>query len=294
MKIIRFLAIVLLCLCCVYATAQDTRTVVGEFTYYGDDNTTPKMARSKALEGARLQALAKAFGTTVTQSVISDETVRSGEEDSYFRSLSETSVKGEWINDVGEPEYKVSYDDEGHIVMYCKIKGLARELTNKAAGFDAVLLRNGAELRNADTRFNSGDDMRLYFKAPQDGYVAVYLVDDSRMAYTLLPYTGSADGYVKVSHGREYMFFDAHRGDPVHGEVDEMRLETNKVTEHDRLYVLFSPNPFVKANDSYTGEQLPRSLPFNDFHKWLTRTRKNDPELGCHEIEVVINGKSNE
>ncbi len=294
MKTIRYLAIVLLCLCHVVAAAQDTRTVVGEYTYYGDDNTTPKMARVKALEGARLQALAKEFGTTVTQSVISDETVRSGEENSYFRSLSETSVKGEWINDVGEPEYKVSYDDEGHIVMYCKIKGLVRELTNKAADFEAVLLRNGAELRNADTRFNSGDDMRLYFKAPQDGYVAVYLVDDSRKASTLLPYRTSADGYVKVKHGREYVFFDSHLGDPAHGEAEEMSMETDKVTEHDRLYILFSPKPFVKANDSYAGERLPRSLPFNDFHKWLTRLRKNDPYLGSKEIEVVINGKNDE
>lgn len=73
---------------------------------------------------------------------------------------------------------------------------------------------------------------------------------------------------------------------------DEMQLATDKIAEHDRFYILFSPKPFVKANDSYTGENLPRSLPFNDFHKWLNRIRRNDPYLGCRTIDVVINGNN--
>lgn len=288
----RIFVLLLFLMACLAGVAQETRTVEGEYTYYGDDNTTPKEARSRALEGARLAALAKEFGTTVTQSVVSDESLRSGVEDNYFRSLSETEVKGEWISDIGEPVYKMSYDDDGHPVVYCKVKGTAKALSNKAADFDVAVLRNGAELRNADTRFRSGDDMRLYFKAPQDGYLAVYLIGDDRMAYTLLPYTGSSDGCVKVKHGVEYIFFDAKKGLPEHGEVDEMQLATDKVAEHDRFYILFSPKPFVKANDSYTGENLPRSLPFNDFHKWLNRIRRNDPYLGCRTIDVVINSNN--
>ncbi len=271
------------------ASADGTRTVIGEYTFYGDDNTTPKEARSRAVEEARLAALAREFGTIVTQSVISDESLKRGKEESYFRSLSETEVRGEWISDVGEPEFKISYDDDGHPVVYCKVKGIARALSNQAAEFDVAVLRNGSQLRNADTRFNSGDDMKLYFKSPQDGYVAVYMVGDDRLAYTLLPYSDNSVGSIKVMHGKEYVFFDTAKAMPEHGVVDELTLVTDNAVEHDRIYVLFSPKPFVKANDNYSGESLPRSLAFNDFHKWLTRMRKNDPTFGCKIIDIVIN-----
>lgn len=289
--IIRTFAAVLLCLICCCASAQ-TRTVTGEATFYGDDNTTPKEAKAEALKSARIAALAKEFGTTVTQTVISDESIRSGGESSFFSSLSESEVKGEWINDIGEPKYKLSYDDEGHIIVWCAVKGLAREISNSAADFAAEVLRNGADLRNKDTRFRSGDDFRLYFKAPQDGYVAVYLVGEDRMAYTLLPYSGNADGQVKVKHGREYIFFDAALGDKSHGEVDEIELRTDEPAEHNKIYVLFSPNPFVKANDSFTGENLPRALRFNDFHRWLTGLRKKDPAMGQRTFDIIINSSN--
>ena len=69
----RIFVLLLFLMACLAGVAQETRTVEGEYTYYGDDNTTPKEARSRALEGARPAALAKEFGTTVTQSVVSDE-----------------------------------------------------------------------------------------------------------------------------------------------------------------------------------------------------------------------------
>lgn len=271
--------------------AEDIVNVTGEYTYYGDDNTTPKEARRLALEGARLDALAKAFGTTVTQSLVSDETVKDGKESNFFKSYSETEVKGEWLADNGEPEYKVSYDNDGNIVMYCKVKGRARALSNEAPDFEVAVLRNGTELRHADTRFRSGDDMRLYFKAPVDGYIAVYLCGDDRMAYTLLPYSTSSVGCVKVKRGQEYVFFDTRLSPAeLRSEVDEMQLMTDEVVERDRFYVLFSPKPFVKANDNFTAENLPRSMPFNDFYKWLTKTRRNDPSLALKYIDVTIDG----
>lgn len=271
-------------------SAERTCTVTGEFTYYGDDNTSPKEAKRLALEGARLAAIAREFGTTVTQSVVNDEGTRGGKEDTFFRSLSETEVKGEWISDQGEPQYKVEFDTDGNIMVTCRVKGLAREISNKAADFEVAILRNGADMRYADTRFRSGDDMRIYFKAPQDGYLAVYLTGEDRMAYTILPYSSSPDGCIKVKHGKEYVFLDPALADREHGDADPMQLVTDQSVERDRFYILFSPKPFVKANDNFTGERVPRSLPFNEFHKWLTRTMKNDPHLGRKTIDVVING----
>ncbi len=266
--------------------AQKVETVSAEYTYYGDASQTRAQCDAAAIEGARIKALAKAFGTTVSQSTMSDET----QDQTFFRSLSETEVRGEWLEDIGEPKLTRTLDSDGNFVVTCFIKGKARELSNKAADFTALVLRNGNSERFADTRFRSGDDMCLLFKAPVDGYVAIYLTTEDRMAYTMLPYSTSSDGVVKVKHGREYIFFDEAKGDPAHGEVDPMQLVTDMPVERDRFYVLFSPNPFVKANDSFSGDNLPRSLPFNDFHKWLVKLRRNDPSLGVKNIDVTIMG----
>lgn len=270
-------------------SAQSVRTVSGDFTFYGDGNQTRNECKRLALEGARLQALAKEFGTTLSQVFISDETIKSGEERNYYSSLSETEVKGEWLEDIGEPNYEVTLDTDDNFVVRCRVKGKAREISNEAPDFTALVLRNGTSTKNADTRFRSGDDMRLYFKAPVDGYLIVYLADDQRNVSTLLPYSTSEDGSVKVKHGKEYIFFDSTLGDPKMGAVEEMQLCTDEEVERDSFYILFSPKPFTKANDSYAGKNLPRSLSFNDFHRWLSKNRKADPSLGLQKIDIIIN-----
>ncbi|WP_373802583.1 hypothetical protein [Bacteroides heparinolyticus] len=54
------------------------------------------------------------------------------------------------------------------------------------------------------------------------------------------------------------------------------------------LFVIFSPNRFVKANDhqspvkvkvSNGGFDLPRQLTFNEFQRWLLNCRKYDKDM---------------
>lgn len=52
--------------------------------------------------------------------------------------------------------------------------------------------------------------------------MAAFLVDDSNNVYSLLPYTNSVTGQVKVKHDKEYLFFHTPSGEPEHGEVDEL------------------------------------------------------------------------
>lgn len=273
------------------AFGQGVRTVDGDFTFYGDANTTRNECMRQALEGARLQALAKEFGTTLSQVTVSDNSIISGQEKNYFSSLSETEVKGEWIEDMGNPVYSVATDDDGNYVVRCQVKGRAREISNNAPSFTASVLRNGTDLRHADTRFRVGDDMKLYFKAPVDGYLVVYMADENRNVSTLLPYSTFSEGAVKIKHGKEYVFFDNKLGDKAHGEVDEYQLVTDADVdvERDRIYILFSPHPFTKANDNYAGEKLPRNLPLDQFRNWLSKVRKADNTLGQMTIDIVIN-----
>lgn len=270
------------------AQAADIVNVTGEYTYYGNRTESRADCERAALNGARAKALAEKFGTVVTQDTYQRDIVSERGESTYFSMLNESALKGEWIADTRDPEYSFELDSDGCYVVTCKVSGKAREISNDAVDFVTSVLRNGTRKVNADTRFRSGDDMYLYLKSPVDGYVAVFLIDDKNDVYSLLPYSGSSTGEVKVKHDREYVFFDAASGDRDHGEVDELVITAEQDVEHNQVYVIFSPQPFSKAADNYSGEGLPRSLSYDSFTKWLVKCRKFDSRMGVKIINLEI------
>lgn len=271
-----------------YAQAADIVTVTGEFTYYGSKTESRADCERAALNGARAKALAEKFGTVVTQDTYQHDVVSDRGESTYFSMLNESALKGEWIADVKEPDYSYELDSDGYYIVTCKVTGKAKEISNDAVDFVASVLRNGTRTVNADTRFRSGDDMYLYLKSPVDGYVAAFLVDDSNNVYSLLPYTNSVTGQVKVKHDKEYLFFHATSGEPEHGEVDELVMTAEEDVEHNRLYVVFSPQPFSKVVDNYAGDNLPRMLSYDSFNKWLVKCRKFDSRMGVKIMNLEI------
>lgn len=268
-------------------TAQGVKTLAGRATYYGDDHDSPAGAKEKALQMARIDALAREYGTVLSQISTQRDEIANGDENSFFSSLSVSEVKGEWISDVGEPTYKMELDADGHYVVECSVKIKARALSNKAADFRATVMRNGLTDRHADTQFRSGDAMYLKFYAPVDGYIAVYLVCGNDVM-TLLPYLSSSSGKCRVSHNRDYTFFSARGADPSFGTPDEYLLQTDRHRERNMLYVLFSPNEFSKALDRGTDDTTPRSQTYNEFTKWLVHLRKADEEMGMKVIPIDI------
>lgn len=266
--------------------AQRVRSVCGEYTFYAEGNQSPNEAKRLALEGARLQAIAAEFGTAITQSTVQEESASDGKEHSYFSQLSASEVKGEWLEDSGEPEYDISFVQE-MLVVKCRICGRARELSNEAADFSAAILRNGTEARFADVNFRNGDDMFLSFRSPVDGYVAVYLVDAARTAYCLLPYMGNAAGQQPVRHNEEYVFFSQDCADGK-GPVDEYTLTCSDGVEQNQVYVIFSPKPFTKAMDTQVDEGLPRQLDFEKFSRWLSSCRRRDPKMGVKVMHIEV------
>lgn len=267
--------------------AQRVQRVCGEYIYYAEENESLNEAKRAALERARLNALAREFGTVISQNTMMRDVAVDGKENSYFSQLSAIEVKGEWIEDVGEAEYETSFEQETLIVK-CKVCGKARELSNDAVDFTATILRNGTEERFADTDFRDGDDMFLLFHAPVDGYVAAYLVDENPTAYCLLPYMADTDGQQSVKHGEEYIFFSPNKTREKSDIVDEYTLTCNNSREHNQVYVIFSPKPFTKALDSQVNDGIPRQLDFEEFQKWLSTCRKRDTRMGVKVIHINI------
>jgi len=285
----RKLLTIILCIiaCTGPAAAQKVQTLTGRATYYGDDTDSPAGAKRKALEMARIDALAREFGTVLSQTTIQRDEAADGKETSFFSTLSASEVKGEWIADDGEPEFSIELDADGHYIVHCTVTIKARALSNKAADFHALLLRNGLTEKHAATDFRNGDEMYLSFTSPVDGYLAAYLVagDD---VMTLLPYLSSASGKCPVKHNRDYIFFSARSADIAFGTPDEYVLQTDRPTEHNQLYVLFSPNEFAKALDHDNGDLMPRSQSYADFARWLAKVRRADDEMGMKVFNIVI------
>ena len=130
--------------------AQRVKTVEGEYTYHAPENVTIEQARRIALERAKIQALADEFGTIVQQQNITRVENSNGESTTDFFSVGGSEVKGEWLADEDEPEYKISYVDN-MLVVTCRVKGKARELVSAKIDFQARVLRNGTEDRFEDS-----------------------------------------------------------------------------------------------------------------------------------------------
>lgn len=255
--------------------------------YHLPKNMSMEEGEGIALERAKLQAIADAFGTVVSQNNFTSVSNREGESSTDFLSLGSSEVKGEWIETIGTPIYNRAFDNEGGVLIEVSVKGRIREIVRAPINFQAKVLRNGTDDRYESSTFCNGDDLYLSFVTPVSGYVAVYLVDDQQNSYCLLPYQRQTDGIYSVSANQRYVFF-CNDAVPISERpiVDEYTLTCNGTSEINMIYVIFSENKFSKAADTVSDDGLPRELPFSEFQKWLSKCRRNDNSM-CVQRYVI-------
>lgn len=268
--------------------AQQVKKVIGEYTYRAPEDVSLEKAKRTALERAQLEAIAETFGTDISQHNSTMVSNKNGHSDIDFLSISSSDVKGEWIETIGEPEYTISYE-QGMLIVKCRVKGNIREIVSATIDIKAKVLRNGTEDRFESSEFRSGDDMYLSFQSPVDGFLAVYLIDDNGDAFCLLPYRKQTDGIQRISANTPYVFFsekDASLSE--RALVDEYTLTCEHNIENNQIYVIFSPDLFVKANDNDMGEYLPREIEAKAFQKWLAKVRRKDKYLNFFSKLITI------
>lgn len=265
--------------------AQRVKTVSGTYIYVVPENQSYADAKNTALKQAQIQMLADTYGTFIE---LTSATNISGD-GVTTRTLSESNVKGEWIETVGEPVFKRLVQGD-NIAIQVEVKGKVREITTSALQFDAKPLCNAPDVRFEKTDFKSGDDLYLYFSTSSDGWLAVYLYDGNDDVYCLLPYSGQRDGIYQVKGGKEYIFFSEDNADEnvSSNDIDEYTLTCSGDKEVNRLYVICSPNKFTKAVDSKGDDTLPRVLNYLDFQGWLSRLRMADKQIGLKTIDITI------
>ena len=267
--------------------AQKTKKVHGEYIYHAPENVSIEQARQTSLSRAHIQALGDQFGTVVAQHNATLMNNTNGSTHTDFTSLSSSDVKGEWLETIGEPKYEISYE-QGMLVVKCSVTGKARAIVAKQNNYVAKILCNGIEDRNEGENFKSGDDLYLAYQSATKGYLAVYLIDDNKNAYCLLPYQSSKDGKVEVDANTRYVFFNQKTAQPLFNssDVDEYTMTCDKASETNYIYIISSPNPFIKAIDNAV-EGLPRELKYDDFQKWLSKNRTADKDMQV-EIKTIV------
>lgn len=260
--------------------AQKTVNVSGEYRYVVPDNVSRTEALNIAIERARNEAMAKEFGTVVSQTSTTTTKVIDGKVETGFISMGGTESKGLWIDDTKEPEVKTFYEDDVMVIV-AKVWGKAREIKNAETEIDIKILCNGME----NERFKNNDKFSIDFKSSSKGFVAIFLRDENLdPIYCMLPYENENGEVRAVKSGTKYNFLSTK--DPVYPFHEETILVTDKTVEFNTILVVFSKNQF-SLPISEEGEYVPE-IPADKFMKWLRKNRINDETMQVIEKTVEI------
>ena len=286
---LRYVFILLMLLNLLSISAQKIEKVHGECTYHVPDNISLEEGKRTALERAKIQAIADAFGTLVSQNNSSIVKNENGKSSVDFLSIGGSDVKGEWIETIGQPMFDIFYESN-MLTIKVSIDGKAREIKNAAIDFEAKLLRNGTEEKYESNEFRNGDDLYLYFKSPINGYLAVYLLDENmQQVFCLLPYKSSGEPAYKIIHDKPYVFFSCQKAEDNPSEVDEYTMTCEHSMEQNTICIVFSPNMFAKAFAEDGNAGLPRQLSLKEFQKWLGKCKANDTSIQEKKKVITIN-----
>lgn len=245
---------------------------------------SPEQAKNNAFEAAKQKALEEHFGldvTAITNTLLINRNERKeSESKSNVLSMSETAVRGEWIETIREQVLEQTYDDKtGFWIVRVRVEGRARNYAAEKADIQYTLVKDVQDLESPVT-FRDGSDIFLRFSSPVAGYLCVYLVDEEQNAFCLLPYMSRQTGSHPVDANKDYIFFS-----PLYDkDAQEYTLNCERSSEQNILLVIFSPNEFTKAADiqggkNFRDEQLPRELTYEALLKWLARNQIKDPEM---------------
>jgi hypothetical protein len=276
-------------------SAQKIRRAEGEAQIRVESNMTREQAQQKAVELAKVSAIENVFGTYVEQQT--NITVESGKSDFYI--IGSTKVKGIWIREIDRKfseeyrEEKGGYGTEKILWITCQIKGEVKQATPRPAIEYQVRNCNYPTCRTF--RFQSGEQLYLWFKSPVDGYLSVF-IDDGSMVYRLLPYSDLMNtNSFEVKGDKGYLFFspDSTEGLQPSEKPDEIELYTLQKKESNRLILVFSTNPFFKPGlnkelieaNRYI---LPKSIEKGKFEEWLSNNRATYDDFQDVQIPIEI------
>jgi hypothetical protein len=215
-------------------------------------------------------------------------------------------VRGDWLKTISVKYHEENRKIRGRgrkayeVWISCRIKGKIREIVHPETTLEFLPL-NCPDLICRTYDFRDGEPFYLSFKTPVNGFLSVYISDESDLVYRLFPYHRMPEDYldvVLVTADIPYLFFQNTEGyDYFPGfsymMVDEMIMTTEKNQEFNDLFIIFSTTGFrkplldreeiLKKNFS-----LPKSLNLEVFEEWLDDNRIHDPAFLYKRVTLTI------
>ena len=269
-------------------TAADVKRIKGSYTYVAPENVTLEQARSTALRRAMTEAIAEEFGTMVTQASTTMLRNLNGISTSDFFTTGGSEVNGEWRKTIGEPKYDIGYSD-GMLSVTVEVEGLARAIDYAPVTIKVTLPPDISRPDESRDVFHAGDDLYVHLRVPVDGYAAIYLAGNDRMAYRLMPHPDTPGLARFISRRSPQLYF--HRSESRDSEFF-YSCDTDGV-ELNRIYVLFSPDEFVLPIETVpagdNGESAtPPAIDLRQFTEWVNDNRLRDRRFQCSVTDVMV------
>jgi hypothetical protein len=320
-KKILYLLIFLVFSCQDFLSAQEKpvikRTSGTAQIRWEQDKDSKEAAKNKAFEAACLNALEKAFGTSVILgNDIYLQNVQNGNKVSsqtIFNTIGNTQVKG----DVIEVVSKVFEEIEGKSVVdgkkiktidiKCDVDIWAKELTEPKLQIKAFTTKN-VDIPESQTDFFENEDLYLYFLSPVSGFITVFN-EDLKEAQRILPYQSMRDEFengVPVEGNKPYFFFTNKNSYNVFGgktiDADLLSLTAATARELNTLYIIFTKTPlnkpYLKENVGNLPDELkekkwtlPKGLTTAEFQKWRIQNQQLRNDIQIMNIIISITKK---
>ena len=299
---IKSVKFVLVGLCIFYlfgeSVAQNPKRVSASFQMKLENGISVELAQQKACDFARVEAMEIEFGRVVIQGNSTYiENVESGkkvESKSIFNMTADTYVNAEWLEDTQKPKVeKILNKDD--IWVKCTVDGKAIEIKNLVIDIMAETMDcPKSSCKTVD--FQNEESMYLLFKSPKDGFVSVFL-DDRNTAFCIYPYQNMTyEQFInqKFMAQKDYTFFDKTNSFISNKSlVDELNMTTTSTVEKNRIFILFSENNIVipvldNKKQNSDNSFIPRSIPSENFQKWLQNIRIKDKSAQLKIIDISI------
>lgn len=272
--------------------AGDIEKVSITYTYESNNPHESRVqAEQTAIERAKSKAMEEKFGlnvgavnSTLIRNVAEGEKVTSTND---VFSLRETSFRGEWIETIKEEILETTFKNDFWIVRVY-VAGRARSYSAPKANIHYALVKDLLEVDNRD-QYRDGNDLFMHFSSPVSGSLCVYLVDENKDVFCLLPYSSSSTGCQEVEANKDYTFFS----EKMDKNAEELTLTCERSVEQNAVFVVFTPNGLIKAKDNkggenWRGESLPRHLSYSDFMKWLAKNQMQDEQMVVKTEVITI------
>lgn len=256
--------------------ANEIVNVHGKATFtLNDDKMSIKEAQHECIKLARLNAIKDAFGEQISTNTNMIDANIDGQEFSSFREEINISTQADWIEDTKDPKIDTEVDGD-KIIFKAEVWGKARKLPTAMIDLDWQIMTGQPGNLYETNSFQHKQRIYIKFKAPVDGFLAVYLLDSTnKEANCLLPYKNNPRGRHEVKGGQEYILFDKEN-DP---KAINYNLTTSAKQETNNVVLIFSPNSFTKCNEITGDRRHPNSLSVEDFNAWLNKQRRYDSDM---------------